>query len=410
MKINKLFLCVAVACLSFASAFAQTTETAKAGVVSKTDERVEFAPYWFIQFEDGITHTSGYYPQKSIDKVLSPEFTLGGGYQFNPVFALRANIGYGESRTYVPEVYRGSSSQFYQLQGDALINICNLLGGYNHHRGISIFPFVGVAGNLGVENLAVDEPALPDAWKAVKFFPSARAGVHFDFRITNHVSAILEGNYNIYSDKLNSKLEGGLDRQQNVLAGLKYKMGDGYQPSRGYLAALAAAKEAAIAAERAAAEKAAAEAEAARLAAERLAAEKAAAEAERLAAEKAAAEAAAIAAAALHQQKCLEYTCDIFFALDRSVIRPKEMEKVDNLAQFLKENTDFKVALCGYADRQTGTPGYNMPLSERRVKSVKKALIERGIAEDRILTDFKGDTVQPFAVQEQNRLVTCRVQ
>lgn len=398
MKITKFFICSAVALLSLTSAFAQK--------VSKTDERVEFTPYWFVQFEDGVTHTSGSYG--TITQVLSPEFTVGGGYMFNPLFALRANLGYGESRNWIDQNYKGFSSQFYQLQGDAMLNICNLLGGYNHHRGVNIFPFIGVSANLGAENLAYDQPQTPDAWKAVKLFPSARAGVHFDFRITNHVSAILEGNYNIYSDKLNSKLEGGLDRQQNVLAGLKYKMGDGYRPSAGYLAAQAAAKEAAIAAEKAAAAKAAAEAEAARLAAEKAAREKA--EAERIAAEKAAAEAAAKAAEAEYRRKCLEYTCDIFFALDRSVIRPKEMEKVDALVKFLNENTEFKVALCGYADRQTGTPGYNLPLSERRVKAVRKALLERGIAEDRILTDFKGDTVQPFAVQEQNRLVTCRVQ
>lgn len=410
MKIKKFILCAAVALMSLANAMAQTAEPVKGGVVSKTDERVEFAPYWFIEFQDGVTHTSGV--SNDLAKLLSPEFLLGGGYQFNPVIALRANLGYGESRNYVPNGFRAHSAEFLQLQGDAMFNICNLIGGYKHHRGINVMPFVGVGGQIGTENLSLDEPELPNAWKVGKFFPSARAGVLFDFRITNHVSAILEGNYNIFSDKLNSKLEnefGGLDRQQNVLLGLKYKMGDGYKPSAGYLAAQAAAKEAAIAAERAAAEKAAAEAEAARLAAEKAAREKAAAEAERIAAEKAAAEAAAKAAEAEHRQKSVEHTCDIFFPLDRSYITKKEMPKVEELAQWLIDNPDYKIALCGYADRQTGTPTYNLPLSERRVKAVAKKLLELGVPEDRFVTDFKGDTVQPYELPEQNRLVTCRV-
>lgn len=398
MKITKFFICSAVALLSLTSAFAQK--------VSKTDERVEFAPYWFIEFLDGVTMASGEYA--NFTQVLSPDFSLGGGYQFTPVTGLRANFGYGENRNYVNDIFKGYSAEFYHIQGDLMFNICNLIGGFNHKRAINVFPFVGVSGNLGTENLAYGIEELPDAWKPCKLFPSARAGVNFDLRITNHVSAMLESNCDIHSDKFNSRIEGRPDHQINVLAGLKYKMGEGHRPSAGYLAAQAAAKEAAIAAEKAAAAKAAAEAEAARLAAEKAAREKA--EAERIAAEKAAAEAAAKAAEAEYRRKCLEYTCDIFFALDRSVIRPKEMEKVDALVKFLNENTEFKVALCGYADRQTGTPGYNLPLSERRVKAVRKALLERGIAEDRILTDFKGDTVQPFAVQEQNRLVTCRVQ
>ena len=72
--------------------------------------------------------------------------------------------------------------------------------------------------------------------------------------------------------------------------------------------------------------------------------------------------------------------------------------------------TDATDIVLNYADRNTGTPKYNLPLSERRVKAVKKAIMERGIAEDRILTDFKGDTVQPFELPEQNRVVTCIVQ
>lgn len=398
MKIKKLIICAAVAFMSLGTSFAQQ--------ISKSDERYEFQPRWYIQFQDGVSLTSGEAPDPG--KLMAPVFSLGGGYDFNPYFSLRANMGYGQNRGYIfAPHFRGYSANCYQLQGDAMLNLTNLLLGYRHNWEVNVYPFIGFVGHLGTENVNAQELA-PNPWQPVKFFPSGRAGVHFDFKITNHVSATLEGNYNIMSDEFNSKIEGNPDHQINVLAGLKYKMGKGYTASKAYLAAQAAAAEAAIAAEKAAAEKAAAEAEAARIAAEKAAAEKAAAEAEaaRIAAEKAAAE----AAAAEHKANCTEHSCNIFFALDRSVVRPSEMAKVDALAQWLKENPGYNTAICGFADRGTGTPRYNLPLSERRVKAVKKALMERGIDESRIITDYKGDTVQPFELPEQNRVVMCIVQ
>jgi spore germination protein KA len=49
----------------------------------------------------------------------------------------------------------------------------------------------------------------------------------------------------------------------------------------------------------------------------------------------------------------------------------------------------------------------NMTLSEKRAKIVADALKDKGIAPDRIVTDFKGDTVQPFRVPEENRVSVC---
>lgn len=48
-----------------------------------------------------------------------------------------------------------------------------------------------------------------------------------------------------------------------------------------------------------------------------------------------------------------------------------------------------------------------MTLSEKRAKIVADALKDKGIAPDRIVTDFKGDTVQPFRVPEENRVSVC---
>ncbi|HBQ56250.1 MAG TPA: hypothetical protein DD786_03760, partial [Porphyromonadaceae bacterium] len=58
-----------------------------------------------------------------------------------------------------------------------------------------------------------------------------------------------------------------------------------------------------------------------------------------------------------------------------------------------------------YADRQTGTPAYNLALSEKRAKAVADALTsEYGIDSSRISVDWKGDTEQPYAENDWNRV------
>jgi outer membrane protein OmpA-like peptidoglycan-associated protein len=77
--------------------------------------------------------------------------------------------------------------------------------------------------------------------------------------------------------------------------------------------------------------------------------------------------------------------------------------------QWLKENPAVHIAITGYADVQTGRHAHNLRLSENRVNAVKDFLTAAGIAPERILSDYKGDTVQPFPVNEQNRVVVSLV-
>ena len=152
--------------------------------------------------------------------------------------------------------------------------------------------------------------------------------------------------------------------------------------------------EAARKAEKAAAEKAAAE----KAAAEKAAAEKAAAE--KAAAEKAAAERAAVAA---------ENSNEVSFTIGSTYIRKSEDAKLVTLAEWLKANPDFSVAVVGYADRETGTAKGNLDLSKRRAAAVAARLVKLGVDENRIASDYKGDTVQPFQVNDKNRVVLCTV-
>ena len=71
----------------------------------------------------------------------------------------------------------------------------------------------------------------------------------------------------------------------------------------------------------------------------------------------------------------------------------------------MKKHDNCRVNVSGYADKGTGKAARNQVLSEQRAENVKKALIEQyGISADKITTNAFGDTVQPYAENNKNRL------
>jgi outer membrane protein OmpA-like peptidoglycan-associated protein len=371
---------------------------------SKTDETLEFRPHWSLNVQGGVAHTRG---ESEFSTLLSPAAQLSATYRFHHAMGVRFGFGgwQGKGAALLPEGYQGYAYQFAQLNADYILDLAGVFGGFNHKRVVSPYILAGVGAGYGFNNeqAAPYKDQLEYYWDSKIFAPVGRAGLGIDFRLGECVSLGIEGNTNILSDKFNSKKAENVDWQFNVLAGLSFRFGKNTRPSVAYAEKVAAEAAAAAAAE------AAARAEAERLAAEKAAAEKAAAEkaarekaeAERLAAEKAAAERAA---------KAAENSDNVFFTIGSTYIRKAEDAKLVKLAEWMKANPDFNVSLVGYADRETGTPKGNEKLSAARAKVVKDRLVKLGVEESRIMTAYKGDTVQPFAENAKNRVVMCTLE
>ena len=90
-------------------------------------------------------------------------------------------------------------------------------------------------------------------------------------------------------------------------------------------------------------------------------------------------------------------------------IRECEQIKIDEVVEALKANPDTKVRVSGYADKATGTAKRNLFLSQKRSEVVAAAIVAAGIDEDRIITEYFGDTVNPFETPEENRVAVCLV-
>lgn len=95
----------------------------------------------------------------------------------------------------------------------------------------------------------------------------------------------------------------------------------------------------------------------------------------------------------------------VFFRINSAQIDRGQQVSVYNTAEYLKANPNAKVNIVAYADKQTGTPQYNFALSEKRARAVADALTNsHGINSNRISIDWKGDTEQPYAENDWNRV------
>jgi outer membrane protein OmpA-like peptidoglycan-associated protein len=81
---------------------------------------------------------------------------------------------------------------------------------------------------------------------------------------------------------------------------------------------------------------------------------------------------------------------DILFDFDQSDLRTNETGKVSEIAAYLQQNPSVVVGIDGYTDPR-GTDKYNQALSERRVNSIRDALVGAGVPADKITTGAFGE-------------------
>lgn len=100
---------------------------------------------------------------------------------------------------------------------------------------------------------------------------------------------------------------------------------------------------------------------------------------------------------------------DVLFDLDKADLNPGANLVMDRLAAFLKDHEERRILVEGFTD-STGPEDYNMQLSERRARAVRQALMDRGIAGERVEVRGYGEgfpvaTNETIAGRQQNRRV-----
>lgn len=74
---------------------------------------------------------------------------------------------------------------------------------------------------------------------------------------------------------------------------------------------------------------------------------------------------------------------NIFFDVNKSVLRSESFSELEQLKQFMTENKDVKVEISGHTDN-TGSYALNQELSQNRAKAVVDYLIANGISTERL--------------------------
>ena len=355
MKAKKMFLLAAMMLAAFTTASAQ-------------EEKVEFQPHWYLQLQGGAAHTLG---EAKFKDLISPAAQIAVGYQFNPVLGLRLQGSGWESKGgwVTPETtYKWN----YASAGlDLKVSLTNLIFGWNPKRFFNLGIFGGGAANIGFGNDEAQDlkrnyngqqvaNELDYLWDGTKLRAVGRFGLDMDFRCSDRVAITLEGNANVLSDKYNSKKAGNADWYFNALLGVKVALGPTVK--RTVIAAPVVVEEP-----------------------------------KPVVVQEKKPEPKPVV-------KVPELKTEIFYAIRETIAVGSEKAKIDNLIAFMKANPGTKVSVTGYADAGTGNAKINKMYATQRAENVAKALTEAGIDAGRITVDAKGDTVQPFAENDKNRV------
>lgn len=334
----------------------------------KEPEKTTFTPHWFIQAEVGAAHTVG---EAKFTDLISPAAAVNVGYKFAPIFGVRLGVSGWQAKA--GWVTPSQTYQYKYLQGnlDLMADLSTLFCGFNPKRVFNGYIFGGVGLNHAFDNdeanaLDTRSHELEYLWQDKQNLVAGRMGLGCDLRLNDRLAINIEGNANVLSDKFNSKKAGNCDWQFNVLVGLNIKLGKSYKKT----APVYYEPEPIV---------------------EQPKPQPVVKQPEP--------EPVAVVVEPMKQ--------NIFFALNSALLQKDQQSKIDAMVAYMEKYPASKVAITGYADKETGNPRINMTLSEKRAKIVADALKDKGIAPDRIVTDFKGDTVQPFRVHEENRVSVC---
>lgn len=376
MKMLKSMIAVALMMLC-SSTYAQKTFEQEA-----TEQGYYTYPYHFLQLQGGISTVFTNMPACDL---LKPTVTIGYGYFFTPVIGVRVNANGWQSKSGFGDTHTCYQYKYINGNADLLVNMTNLIFPKRSCKWLNFNLVGGVGVNyawgnndfnaLTYNNPLVTNDDISNAWGESKTRNSlisgnVRLGAIVDFAISKHWNVGAEVDFNNLSDQFNSKYSGKRDWMMTAQVSLTYKFGH-----KKYVAPEP----------------------------EPIVVPEPEPEPEPIVVPEPEPEPAPV------EVKLAEFDGQIFFNINKTVPTVAEQAKIKLVADFLKSHPKNFCEIYGYADVKTGNARINQKLSEGRLDYVIEALKKEGVAFDQIKKVAYGDTVQPFAENEKNRVVTIKI-
>ncbi|MBQ6064910.1 MAG: OmpA family protein [Prevotella sp.] len=325
-------------------------------------------PYAFGSLQGGVLKT---YTAPGIDRDFKPMGAVSLGYFFTQVFGTRLQFGASQWKTNIAALNGDYKNKYYDIGLDLMFNFSNLFFP-NRNNLINVIGIAGVPFELAVPHTYVDNYKGSVTEGNKKWKKGWKGGGMIDINIAKHFSINLEGGTNYIMKRSDDDFDKG-KWWPYALAGITYKFGhkkvkvaepEPYVPVPQYVEE---ASKPVVKEQPKPEPKPVPKPEPKKVPA--------------------------------------KTTSNIFFPINNSVIQADQLSKIDEIANWAKSHPEASIELTGYADRETGNEKINQSLSEKRAAAVKAALVGKGVAASRIKTDAKGDKVQPFSVNDQNRAV-----
>lgn len=324
---------------------------------------------WFIQGQLGASYSLG---NAGIGKLIAPAGQIAVGKYFNPTLGARLAIsgwnGRGENGNNRPAYgfYYGAATV------DGLLNLSTLFCGKNPERFFNTRLIAGVG-----YNQTFDEGAS-------SFM--GRLGLQASFRLNKAFDFNVEALANGVTDRWNRKDDHSFDSYYNVLVGITYKFGTGFnwkcpeckpvvyknkntKYSDAYVKSLNDKIN----------------------------------ELKRQIAEHKCPE----------PEPCPEVKettpgikSHVSFGLAKAAVTEDQQINILAIADYMKQYPESRAIVTGYADKATGTDKINDELAAKRAENVANELVNRyGISRDRLTVDSKGARIQLFPTNDWNRVV-----
>ena len=342
-----------VKALFAAAALLTTVSTVQA---EEAPENYVSYPHAFISAQGGGQLTFSNYNNW---QYITPTASLGVGVHFTPVFGARVHVNglWNKAGIRIDGVDTKYSWKYATSNLDAMINLVNLFK-KNNYNPVNVYLIGGVGINYSWDNET--SPLLKQYLNTIdtraRLSHNFRVGTMLDVKVARNWSVNLEIDANSLSDRYNSKYSGSDDWQLTAQVGVTYKFG----VKKKKPAPVEEVWETRI--------------------------------------------------------DTIWYDDVVYTPITKDgkatwnvfyKIRESDFDADAQLAAigaFLKDHRDCKVSIKSYADVQTGNPKINMEYSKQRSEKAVKALTDAGVPASSITANYYGDTVQPFAENDKNRV------